>query len=119
MSNPVQPSASDLPTDPLLKSGAFIDVDADALFQTPEKSKPPNGSIPNGAQPDTPAQATNNPSSSAEPKAKRRVVPPESWLPAGWLVEDRVRTSGATAGVVDKVNLITNIVKFSFLVIKF
>lgn len=27
-----------------------------------------------------------------------------SWLPPGWVVEDRIRTSGATAGTVDKVS---------------
>ncbi|OMO67764.1 Methyl-CpG DNA binding protein [Corchorus capsularis] len=96
MSNPVQPSTSDLPSDPLLKPGAFIDANGqDRSFETPPKR--PNGSIPNGA-----AQGADKSPSSAEPKAKRRVVPPETWLPAGWLVEDRVRTSGATAGTVDK-----------------
>ncbi|OMO91254.1 Methyl-CpG DNA binding protein [Corchorus olitorius] len=92
MSNPVQPSTSDLPSDPLLKPGAFIDANGqDRSFETPKR---PNGSISNGGADKSP--------SSAEPKAKRRVVPPETWLPAGWLVEDRVRTSGATAGSVDK-----------------
>ncbi|KAK8637569.1 hypothetical protein V6N13_136045 [Hibiscus sabdariffa] len=37
-----------------------------------------------------------------DPKVKRRVVAPESWLPPGWLIEDRVRSSGATAGLVDR-----------------
>ncbi|KAJ6309832.1 hypothetical protein OIU76_014718 [Salix suchowensis] len=39
-------------------------------------------------------------------RAKRRsseTVIDTNWLPPGWVVEDRVRSSGATAGTVDKV----------------
>ncbi|GMJ15466.1 hypothetical protein HRI_005215800 [Hibiscus trionum] len=93
MSDPVQPSPTDLPSDPLLKPGAFID--ANDQSQSAERTKTRNGSIPNGTQP-------VNSTSSADPKVKRRVVAPESWLPSGWLIEDRVRSSGATAGLVDK-----------------
>ncbi|KAL4341305.1 hypothetical protein GQ457_08G001160 [Hibiscus cannabinus] len=100
MSDPVQPSATDLPSDPLLKPGAFID--ANGQSQSPKLTKTRNYSIPNGVQPDTPPPGPVNSSSSADPKAKRRVVAPESWLPPGWLIEDRVRSSGATAGLVDK-----------------
>ncbi|KAE8678913.1 Detected protein of confused Function [Hibiscus syriacus] len=100
MSDLVQPSPTDLPSDPLLKHGAFID--ANGQSQSPNLTKIRSGSIPNGAQPDTPEPAPVNSSSSADPKAKRRVVAPESWLPPGWLIEDRVRSSGATAGLVDK-----------------
>ncbi|KAK8581552.1 hypothetical protein V6N12_071771 [Hibiscus sabdariffa] len=96
MSNPVQPSPTNLSSDPLLKPGAFID--ANGQNQSPEPSEFPNGSTPNGAQ----AQGSNISSSLAEPKGKRRVVPPETWLPVGWLIEDRVRSSGATAILVDK-----------------
>ncbi|MBA0807286.1 hypothetical protein Gohar_023100 [Gossypium harknessii] len=102
MSNPVQPSTTDLPSDPLLKPEAFID--ANDQNQSAELSEPSNGSIPNGAQSETPAQGPDISSSSAEPKGKRRVlVAPETWLPAGWSIEDRVRSSGATAGTVDRV----------------
>ncbi|XVF68768.1 hypothetical protein PTKIN_Ptkin11bG0027800 [Pterospermum kingtungense] len=100
MSNPVQPSPADLTSDPLLRPGAFIDPSG--RNQSAESPKPPNGSTPNGARPETQGLDPNNSSSSAEPKAKRRIVAPETWLPAGWLVEDRVRTNGATAGMVDK-----------------
>jgi hypothetical protein len=40
-------------------------------------------------------------------RAKRRsseTTIETSWLPPGWVVEDRIRTSGATAGTVDKVS---------------
>ncbi|GMI92150.1 METHYL-CPG-BINDING DOMAIN PROTEIN 05, methyl-CPG-binding domain protein 5 [Hibiscus trionum] len=91
MSNLVQPSATNLPSDPLLKPGAFIE--ANGQNQSAEPSETPNGS-----QSETPDISP----SSAESKGKRRVVPSEAWLPAGWLIEDRVRSSGATAGLVDK-----------------
>ncbi|KAK6234861.1 Methyl-CpG DNA binding - like 9 [Theobroma cacao] len=94
MSNPVKSSAADLTPDPLLKSGLFIDDNGQNRSSKP--TNPPNGSSPYGAQP----EARSSPLAVA--KGKRRVVPPETWLPAGWLVEDRVRTSGATAGTVDK-----------------
>ncbi|GMI84079.1 hypothetical protein HRI_002077200 [Hibiscus trionum] len=100
MSDPVQPSPTDLPSDPLLKPGAFID--ANGQSQSPEPTRTRNCSIPKGAQPDTPAPGPVNSSSSADPKSKRRVVAPESWLPSGWLIEDRVRSSGATAGLTDR-----------------
>ncbi|KAK8485067.1 hypothetical protein V6N11_031087 [Hibiscus sabdariffa] len=100
MSDPVQPSPIDLPSDPLLKPGAFID--ANGQRQSAEPTKTRNGSVPNGAQPEILAPDPVNSSFSADPKVKRRVVAPESWLPPGWLIEDRVRSSGATAGVVDR-----------------
>lgn len=101
MSNPVQRSSADLTSDPLLKPGAFIDPNGRNQSAVP--SKPHNGSIPNGAQPETPGLGPNNSSSSAEPRAKRRIVAPDTWLPAGWLVEERVRANGATAGTTDTV----------------
>ncbi|XP_022756606.1 methyl-CpG-binding domain-containing protein 5-like [Durio zibethinus] len=100
MSNPVQPSTVDIPSDPVLKPEVCINVNGQN--QSLDSSKPPNGSIPNGARPHTPPQGPDNSSSSAKPKVKRRVVAPETWLPAGWLIEDRVRSSGATAGIIDK-----------------
>ncbi|XVF20047.1 hypothetical protein REPUB_Repub11eG0164600 [Reevesia pubescens] len=100
MSIPVQPSSADFPSDPLLKPGAFID--ANGQNQSAELPKPPNGSISNGAQPEASVQGLDNSASSAEPKVKRRVVATETWLPAGWLIEERVRSSGVTAGLLDK-----------------
>ncbi|KAL1208488.1 Methyl-CpG-binding domain-containing protein 6 [Cardamine amara subsp. amara] len=37
-----------------------------------------------------------------ESKSRKRPAPGDNWLPPDWRVEDRVRTSGATAGSVDK-----------------
>ncbi|MBA0844449.1 hypothetical protein Goarm_001546, partial [Gossypium armourianum] len=79
---------------------AFIDVNGQGKPAEPTKAR--NGLIPNGSQPETPSRGSVNSSSSADSKVKRRVVAPETWLPPGWLIEDRVRTSGATAGLVDK-----------------
>ncbi|KAE8729476.1 Detected protein of confused Function [Hibiscus syriacus] len=104
MSKPVQPSTTDLPSDPLLKPGAFIDANGQikATKSAESSETPPNGSAPSGAQSETPVQGPDISPSSAESKVKRRLVPPETWFPAGWLIEDRVRSSGATAGLVDQ-----------------
>ncbi|CAN0910827.1 Triosephosphate isomerase, cytosolic [Linum grandiflorum] len=71
--------------DPLLRDGAFIDP-----ASAPQSTPPPSSSsAANGA--------------SAEQSKPRARVFEMSWLPQGWLVEERVRTSGGTAGTVDKV----------------
>ncbi|KAJ0261413.1 Methyl-CpG-binding domain-containing protein 6 [Hirschfeldia incana] len=44
----------------------------------------------------------NNSAHQSESKTRKRSAPLDSWLPDGWRVEDKVRTSGATAGSVDK-----------------
>ena len=40
----------------------------------------------------------------------------EDWLPPGWIVEGRVRSSGASAGSTDKVNTVsqTTVLLFFF-----
>lgn len=45
----------------------------------------------------------DNSAQQSESKSRKRSAPLDSWLPDGWRVEDKVRTSGATAGSVDKV----------------
>lgn len=43
-------------------------------------------------------------------QTRKRAAPGDSnWLPSGWRVEDKVRTSGATAGSVDKVYKISSL----------
>ncbi|KAF8082702.1 hypothetical protein N665_0809s0005 [Sinapis alba] len=44
----------------------------------------------------------DNSAHQSESKSRKRSAPLDNWLPDGWRVEDKVRTSGATAGVVDK-----------------
>lgn len=120
-----------LPPDPLLQSGCFIDPSA-SNGETPIKeSEQPisNGekfqASGEGAVASPPASAQKRSSNgekaatlapdSAETKRRRRTSTGErrvasgetpDWLPPGWIVEDRVRASGATAGSIDKVNFI-------------
>lgn len=54
-----------------------------------------------------------NPSpDNSESKSRKRSAPLDNWLPPGWRVEDKVRTSGATAGTVDKVDYLIALVLF-------
>ena len=48
-------------------------------------------------------------------KGKRKTPEPEmDWLPKGWSFEDRVRSSGATAGTTDRVSLLLLFISFPF-----
>ncbi|XP_030447253.2 methyl-CpG-binding domain-containing protein 5-like [Syzygium oleosum] len=119
------------PRDPLLQSGCFIDpADDDAALApgdregqngaaeeaeaAPISSRAP-GSADGAATPQRPSSnggaeavppTPENAGSADDPSSRRktRVVLSETpdWLPAGWYVEDRVRTSGVTAGTRDK-----------------
>ncbi|CAN7114746.1 methyl-CpG-binding domain-containing protein 6 [Brassica rapa] len=44
----------------------------------------------------------DNSAHQSESKSRKRSAPLDNWLPDGWRVEDKVRTSGAKAGSVDK-----------------
>ncbi|PQQ11698.1 methyl-CpG-binding domain-containing protein 5 [Prunus yedoensis var. nudiflora] len=75
---------SDIPPDPLLRPGSFIDA-------TTRTSNATSGS------------GMDNPDGGAgRVKRKGFVEPLENWLPQGWSVEERVRASGATAGSTDR-----------------
>ncbi|KAK4741849.1 hypothetical protein SAY87_025437 [Trapa incisa] len=52
----------------------------------------------------TPDSVANRSEDSRAARRRRRLSVGEvpDWLPAGWIVEDRVRASGATAGSIDK-----------------
>ncbi|XP_057954150.1 methyl-CpG-binding domain-containing protein 5 [Malania oleifera] len=134
--SPESGSVSDVPPDPLLKSGTFIDATV-AIGGTlvgapgvPGESDPPHlrRSSHNGtaatvsgssnctdvARTPSPVRMTEPTESPMEPqsRSKRKRGSDQataatssetpSWLPPGWTVEDRVRSSGATAGLVDK-----------------
>ncbi|CAI0393085.1 unnamed protein product [Linum tenue] len=76
--------------DPLLQDGAFVSpVSGSSGVEAtqPGDNQQPNSSAANAA---------------AESSRSRTRVSETSWLPPGWLVEDRVRSSGATAGTIDK-----------------
>ncbi|CAN8248475.1 unnamed protein product [Cochlearia groenlandica] len=96
--------AGDFPPDPLLASGSFISSAGDGTLDSDTKRRPIQGGfdMSNGTDqavntsPDITAQQT-------ESKSRKRAAPGDNnWLPPGWRVEDKVRTSGATAGSVDK-----------------
>ncbi|KAI5321990.1 PREDICTED: methyl-CpG-binding domain-containing [Prunus dulcis] len=97
---------SDIPPDPLLRQGSFIDAttrtsngqnvkEAQKPRRAPEQSK--------CAEPATSGSGMENPDGGAgRVKRKGFVEPLENWLPQGWSVEERVRASGATAGSTDR-----------------
>ncbi|KAF3454701.1 hypothetical protein FNV43_RR05149 [Rhamnella rubrinervis] len=112
---PVKHTAPDGPSDPLLKSGSFIVGSFATNGQSsmePRKAKSsapdkgaracPAAESSNGGQPATPMTGSENTEFQAE-RGKRKATEQEmSWLPAGWHVVDKVRSSGATAGTRDK-----------------
>ncbi|PSR89842.1 Methyl-CpG-binding domain-containing protein [Actinidia chinensis var. chinensis] len=109
-----------IPQDPLLQSGTFIEADLDPTARTLTESQPDQNGVtetnqceapePVSDEPELPANAvttaaTDGGSTPAEPKETPQVTaPPErpSWLPEGWRVDYRVRSSGASAGTVDR-----------------
>lgn len=107
--------AADTFSDPLLRNGSF--VDGSNKFSTSGhttvksngdsyQAAPHSFSSANAMETETPTPK--------QPKSRRKVPVTMSpgasesanWLPPGWLVEDRVRISGATAGTVDKVSFL-------------
>nr|XP_023874703.1 methyl-CpG-binding domain-containing protein 5-like [Quercus suber]POE83185.1 methyl-cpg-binding domain-containing protein 6 [Quercus suber] len=110
---PEETLAPELPPDPLLKSGTFIAVPQDGTTAEPppQLRRSSDDAAPaclaaeksNGdAAPVAPAPAPENAASQAETPPRRAPAPAPDWLPAGWSVEDRVRSSGVTAGTVDR-----------------
>lgn len=102
-------STVNVPPDPLLDSRFFIDADPPATSgsntttTTNDQTSKKRGTIREHKSENL---ATTNGTESAptpETASTRRLTATEAWLPPGWEIEDRVRTSGATAGTVDKV----------------
>lgn len=104
----------DFPPDPLLASGTFISSAGDGTLGSRAKQRPIQGGIGvsgsgeslrigmvNGNDQVNPSPDSS--SHQADSKLRKRAAPGDNWLPSGWRVEDKVRTSGATAGSVDKV----------------
>ncbi|KAJ4827366.1 hypothetical protein Tsubulata_014958 [Turnera subulata] len=94
--NPARPNTED----PLLPRGSHIESTAtgdDKSFTKGKSAKPK----PKPTQ----SNSTNGSESTAQTRPRRSVLPNAeslTWLPSGWEVEDRVRSSGATAGSVDR-----------------
>ncbi|KAG6583427.1 Methyl-CpG-binding domain-containing protein 6, partial [Cucurbita argyrosperma subsp. sororia] len=117
------PFSNHLPPDPLLDAGSFIDSSAarcgtlpsspnhsrdldlnhrkkaetSSTLRSPFRADPLNAG--NGDSPAT-KKLSGSRGTDASPKSASSEKP--NWLPPGWIMEDRVRTSGATAGTVDK-----------------
>lgn len=114
-STPNQPGsvAGDFPSDPLLASGTFISSDTTVGDSSATRRPIQGGSgvigsgesvrigMSNGTDQVNPSP--DNSAQQTESKSRKRAAPGDNWLPPGWRVEDKVRTSGATAGSVDKV----------------
>ncbi|KAI4385997.1 hypothetical protein MLD38_003973 [Melastoma candidum] len=108
------------PGDPLLKSGRFLDSAESCDPETPAPGTPKHrgDSSSNGAgvaadpvsgkaidSSGTEVAEAAGSATLEDSKGRRRIRSPADapdWLPKGWIVEDRVRTSGATAGSIDK-----------------
>lgn len=112
--------SGDFPPDPLLASGAFISSAGDGTLDSSSKRRPIQGGIgvsgsgesvrigmANGTDQVNPSPDSS--SHQAESKSRKRAAPGDNWLPPGWRVEDKIRTSGATAGSVDKVKNLSSI----------
>ena len=93
-STPAQFPGTDPPVpnqdDALLQNGSVIDPNTRTTAV--ETLTRPNNK--GNQQPVTPVRAKRR-------SSEMTIV--TSWLPPGWVVEDRIRTSGVTAGTVDKV----------------
>jgi len=107
---PDETLASDIPPDPLLEFDNFINATATATggHRTPKplrvRRSSDGASASLAAEPVTTTPTPENAASTAgaQPRPEQAAAP--DWLPPGWLFEERVRSSGATAGAVDKVN---------------
>ncbi|XP_004294545.1 PREDICTED: methyl-CpG-binding domain-containing protein 5-like [Fragaria vesca subsp. vesca] len=84
--NPTPPDGALEGSDPLLQSGAFID--GSTMEESQEVGKAQSNGTADG--------------SAGRAKAKGSDPMSMDWLPAGWRVEYKVRSSGATAGSTDR-----------------
>jgi hypothetical protein len=112
---PDETLTSDLPPDPLLEFDKFINTTASGGYGKPERlrrvrrsSDGASASLASenssGAEPVTTTPARENAASTAGSQPRMSLAAAPDWLPPGWLFEERVRASGATAGSVDRVN---------------
>ncbi|KAL0533664.1 hypothetical protein IC582_027705 [Cucumis melo] len=123
---PDLPFSHHLPPDPLLSAGSFIDSSSSSATATPI-STVPSPTLPSRDLDRTPRKTPQTSSTRRSPlrpdplnsfngdsspskkvsasnsaSSKSALSERPNWLPPGWVVEDRVRSSGATAGTVDK-----------------
>ncbi|KAI5666837.1 hypothetical protein M9H77_16690 [Catharanthus roseus] len=96
-----------LPVDPLLESGTFIDAgqngSVDKLTNLESKSAPAESGTATAAAGEDSVAADVTPSSQRQrKKLQNELVERPNWLPGDWNMEVKVRTSGATAGSTDR-----------------
>ncbi|KAL3530348.1 hypothetical protein ACH5RR_009670 [Cinchona calisaya] len=103
-------SGDQIPPDPLLESGWFIDAnqkaDAETATQTnrePEQEMPATAETTTTIAPETAVPLEVTPISQRRPgRPVEELEERPNWLPEDWKIEVRVRTSGATAGHADR-----------------
>ncbi|KAG2310949.1 hypothetical protein Bca52824_022506 [Brassica carinata] len=93
--------AGDFPPDPLLSTGSFISSPT-ALGDGTLGSSATQPPIQGGSEAIGRSDQVNPSPDNSESKSRKRSAPLDNWLPRGWRVEDKVRASGARAGIVDK-----------------
>ncbi|CAA7032212.1 unnamed protein product [Microthlaspi erraticum] len=105
--NGTQPGSipGDFPPDPLLSTGSFISsttTAGDDTLDSSAKRRPVHGGSGVIGSGESVRFGMSSNGKDPESKSRKRAAPGDNWLPPGWTVEDKVRTSGATAGSVDK-----------------
>lgn len=105
-----------IPPDPLLDSGSFIDADQNEAepVTPPDQQHQPTSEDEQGsgsgiaAEPISVAAPADGSAGPTRPPMKRNLEEMSkrpSWLPETWTIDLRVRSSGATAGSIDRVSL--------------
>lgn len=95
----------DLPPDPLLQSGAFIDATTTTTTSNSQNPMETGKARSNGVESTSVSSGVTADGSAGRVKPKGSEPQAMDWLPAGWTVEYKVRSSGATAGSTDRVRL--------------
>ncbi|KAL6527940.1 Methyl-CpG-binding domain protein 5 [Orobanche minor] len=116
VAQPEEPAASpvELPADPLLGSDSFIDPNrtetgvASPERQQNEQTSNAGSGVAIAAEPISILRPGGDSVETAPRSARRRnaeeMSQRPSWLPDDWKIDLRVRSSGATAGLIDRVS---------------
>ncbi|CAK9163763.1 unnamed protein product [Ilex paraguariensis] len=102
---PKHSAGEQFPPDPLLGPGEFIDVDTGNRADQngvvdhtePNRVKPPDSSEPTTTTTATTPQRRRRAREDVAAMAER-----PAWLPDDWKIDMRIRSSGATAGLIDR-----------------
>lgn len=106
-----EPASSPNSPDPLLERGSYIDPPQNNSAESPQPAGNPE--FPPGvviaAEPISmylPGEDSPDPPPSARRRNRDEMAKRPTWLPEDWTIDLRVRSSGATAGLIDRVCLI-------------